>query len=308
MFTVQKGRLALMSAVAVGAVVALAGCASGDPLGTESTTASDSDTLVVGSQDYYSNAIIAEIYSQALEANGFTVERSFRIGQREVYLPEIEAGSIDVFPEYTGSLLQALEPDAATGSADEIYSALEAALPDTVRVLDMAEASDQNSWTVAKSFADQYNLTDIPSLATVTEPLTVGGNSELEVRPYSPTVLTEMYGIAFAGFTPIEDGGGALTVKALIDGDIQLANVYTASPAFAVGNLVTLDDPDNLFFPDNVVPVVSEKVDADAADILNAVSAALSAVDLATLNASSVNDQESAEAIATAWLTEAGLI
>ena len=307
MFTANKGRLALFGVVAVGAVIALAGCATGDPLATDAGSSSG-DTLVVSSQDYYSNEIIAEIYAQALEDGGYAVDRQFKIGQREVYLPEIEAGGIDVFPEYTGSLLQALEPDAAAGSADEVYSALEAALPDTVRVLDMAAASDQNSWTVAKTFAEQYDLTDIASLAGVTEPITVGGNSELEVRPYSPTVLTEKYGIPIAGFTPIEDGGGPLTVKALEDGAIQLANVYTASPAFADGNLVALDDPDNLFFPDNVVPVVSEKVDSGAADILNAVSAALSATDLSALNASSVNDQESAPAIATAWLTDAGLI
>ena len=132
MFTNSRGRLALVSAVAVGAVVALAGCASGDPL-DEGKSSSGSGTLVVGSQDYYSNEIIAEIYAQALENGGFTVDRQFRIGQREAYLPEIESGKIDVFPEYTGSLLQALDPNAAVGSADAVYSDLEAALPEIGR-------------------------------------------------------------------------------------------------------------------------------------------------------------------------------
>jgi osmoprotectant transport system substrate-binding protein len=92
MFTNTRGQLALVSAVAVGAVVALAGCASGDPL-DEGNSGAGSETLVVGSQDYYSNEIIAEIYAQALENGGFTVDRQFRIGQREAYLPEIEASS-----------------------------------------------------------------------------------------------------------------------------------------------------------------------------------------------------------------------
>ena len=64
------------------------------------------DTIVIGSQDYYSNEIIAEAYAQALEAGGIKVQRDFRIGQREGYLPEIESGKIDLFPEYTGPLLQ----------------------------------------------------------------------------------------------------------------------------------------------------------------------------------------------------------
>ena len=112
MMTTGKGRLVALAAVAVGATVALAGCASGDPLDGGSTGDGESaETIVVGSQDYYSNEIIAEIYAQALEENGYTVDRQFRIGQREVYIPEIEDGAIDVFPEYTGNLLQYYVPD-----------------------------------------------------------------------------------------------------------------------------------------------------------------------------------------------------
>ncbi|MGO4785799.1 ABC transporter substrate-binding protein [Cryobacterium sp. W22_MBD10_FK3] len=308
MFTITRGRLALVSAVAVGAVVALAGCASGDPLDEGNSSSGDTDTLVVGSQDYYSNEIIAEIYAQALEDGGYTVDRQFRIGQREAYLPEIEGGSIDVFPEYTGSLLQALKPDAAGGTADETYTQLQEALPDGVSVLDMAEATDQNSWTVTQAFADTYGLTDIASLSKVTEPITVGGNSELETRPYGPTALKEKYGIEIAGFTPVEDNGGPLTVKSLVDNKIQLANVYTADPNISSNNLVALDDPDGLFFADNVVPVVSDKVDDGAAEIINAVSAKLTADTLVELNSQSVNDQAAADTIATDWLTKAGLL
>ena len=307
MFTANKGRLAAVAAVAVGAVVALAGCASGDPLDSGSNPDEASATLVVGSQDYYSNEIIAEIYAQALEENGFTVDRQFKIGQREVYLPEIESGSIDVFPEYTGSLLQALNADAAGGTAEETYAQLQDALPDGLGVLEMASATDQNSWTVTQAFADKYSLTDIASLTNVTEPITVGGPSELQSRPYGPTTLTEKYGIPIAGFTPIEDGGGPLTIKALVDNDIQITNVYTASPNIKSDSLVALDDPDGLFFADNVVPVVSDKVDEKAADVLNAVSAALTAEDLVSLNSESVNDQLSAEKIAAAWLEQANL-
>jgi osmoprotectant transport system substrate-binding protein len=307
MFTANRGRLAAIAAVAVGAVVALAGCASSDPLGSGSTASAGSTTLVVGSQDYYSNEIIAEIYAQALESGGFTVDRQFRIGQREVYLPELTAGTIDVFPEYTGSLLQGLDKAAAGGTSDAVYAALTAKLPKGLVALDKSDATDQNSWTATQAFVDKYKLTDIASLKSVTEPITVGGNSELETRPYGPTALKDKYGIAIAGFKPVEDGGGPLTVKALVAGDIQLANIYTADPNIKSNNLVALADPDGLFFPDNVVPIVSTKVDDKAAGILNKISAAMSAEDLVALNAQSVNDQESAAKIATAWLAKAKL-
>jgi osmoprotectant transport system substrate-binding protein len=307
MFTGRKGRLALVGAAVVGAAVALSGCATSDPVAGGDAGSGDSETIVVGSQDYYSNEIIAEIYAQALEANDFAVERNLRIGQREVYLPDIEAGQLDVFPEYTGSLLQALDKEAKGGTADETYAELQEALPENLRVLDKADATDQNSWTVTQAFAEKHNLTDIESLKNVPDPIQVGGNSELETRPYGPTTLKEKYGINIAGFTPVEDSGGPLTVKALVDNTIQLANIYTADPNIKSNNLLALDDPDGLFFPDNVVPVVSEKVDEKAADVLNAVSAALSAEDLVELNSQSVNDQKSAEDIAAEWLEQADL-
>ncbi|MCW2972112.1 MAG: glycine/betaine transporter [Thermoleophilia bacterium] len=81
--------------------LAIAGCGSdSDSLeGSKgSSTAKSKSTIVIGSQDYYSNEIIAEIYAQALENADFTVKRDFRIGQREVYVKDIESGAIDLFP------------------------------------------------------------------------------------------------------------------------------------------------------------------------------------------------------------------
>lgn len=307
MITAGKGRLVAFAAVAVGATVALAGCASGDPLDNGSTSdGASSETLVIGSQDYYSNEIIAELYAQALEENGYTVDRQFRIGQREVYIPEIESGAIDVFPEYTGNLLQFYVPDTTATTSDDVYAELETSLPDGLRVLDQSPATDQDSYNVTKKFSDENGVTSLADLKDVTTPITLGGNSELATRPYGPDGLKSVYGVDVA-FTPIEDSGGPLTLKALVDNQVQMVNIYSADPNIAANDLVTLEDPEGLFLASNVVPVVSEKVTDEIAEILNTVSAALTAEDLVALNSLSVNDQESAEQIAGDWLAEKSL-
>ncbi|GAA1784907.1 ABC transporter substrate-binding protein [Agromyces lapidis] len=307
MITAGKGRFVALAAVAVGATVALAGCASGDPLDSGSgETDGGGETLVVGSQDYYSNEIIAQIYAQALEANGFTVDLQSRIGQREVYMPELESGAIDVFPEYTGNLLQYYVPDTTATTADDVYAELEGALPDGLRVLDQSSATDQDSYNVTKEFSETNGVTSLADLAKVETPLTLGGNSELATRPYGPDGLKSVYGVDVA-FTPIEDSGGPLTIKALQDGAVQLVNIYSANPAISTSDLVTLEDPEGLFLASNVVPVVSEKVDDAAAEVINTVSAALTADDLVALNALSVDEQQSAEQIASDWLAEQSL-
>ena len=265
-----------------------------------------SETIVVGSQDYYSNEIIAELYAQALEENGYTVERDFRIGQREVYIPEIEGGAIDVFPEYTGNLLQYYVPDTEATTSDDVYAELETSLPEGLRVLDQSPATDQDSYNVTQAFSEENGVTSLADLKDVTTPLTLGGNSELATRPYGPDGLKEVYG-ADVAFTPIEDSGGPLTLKALEDGQVQLVNIYSANPAIASSDLVTLEDPEGLFLASNVVPVVSEKVTDEIAEIINTVSAALTAEDLVALNSLSVDDQESADQIASDWLAEKSL-
>ena len=149
----MKRTMMTMAAIAASAL-ALAACGSAESVGgNASTGSSDSGqtTLVVGSQDYYSNEIIAEAYAQALEGAGFAVDRQMRIGQREVYMPELEAGSIDVFPEYTGNLLQYLDPNATARSSDEVYDALRSAHTSEATVRTEESSSTVNDREPARS-------------------------------------------------------------------------------------------------------------------------------------------------------------
>lgn len=296
----MKRRL-FAAALALATPAALASCSSDDPF--DSGSDGDGETIVIGSQDYYSNEIVAEIYAQALEEAGYTVDRQFRIGQREAYLPEIEEGSIDLFPEYTGPLLQYWNPETGANLPEDVYAELTDTVPEGLRVLEQSPANDQDSYTVTEEFAAEWDLTEIGDLANVTVPLTLGGNSEAETRAYGPEGVMDAYGIE-VGFTPIEDGGGPLTVKALEDGDIQLAVIYTASPAIAEGGLVSLEDTEGLFLASNVVPLASDNVDDEAADVIDGISASMDTADLVTLNVRSVDEELPASVIAEDWLAD----
>lgn len=301
MFTARnKGRLA-MTAVAVGVALTLAGCgsSSGDGSG-DGDGDSDSTTIVVGSQAYYSNEIIAEIYAQALEGAGFDVTRNFQIGQRDAYLPALEGGEVQVFPEYTGNLLQYYDPETTATKSDDVYAALADALPDGLTVLDQSPATDQDSYNVTREFADANNLESIADLAGV-DGLILGGAPELEERPYGPSGLQSVYGV-----TVQFQATGDTTVDSLTQGVINIANVYSADPRIESAGLVTLADPEGLFLASNVVPLVSADIADEIADVLNPISAALTPEGLVALNVQSVDEQKSAADIATQWLQENG--
>ena len=286
-----KKRMTGLAGLTLTAGLVLSGCAGG---------AASDEPIVVGSQAYYSNEIIAEIYAQALEGAGFEVERQFQIGQRDAYLPELESGAVDLFPEYTGNLLQYYSPDTMATQADEVYAELATALPEGLTALEMSPATDQDSYNVTAEFAQANGLTSIADLAGV-EGLILGGNPELEERPYGPQGLLETYGV-----TVSFDATGDVTVDALLEGVINVANVYSGDPRIADFGLVTLADPEGLFLASNVVPIASSDIADAVAEVINPISAALTPEGLVALNLKSTKDQMSAADIASEWLADSG--
>ena len=198
----------ILAVLAVGALLlGLSACGSANPVGSSKTnTPGAAGALVIGSQQYYSNEIIAELYAQALEAEGYQVTREYQIGQREVYLPEMAAGRIDLLPEYNGNLLQYYDKQATARTPEEVTAALADVLPAGLRPLDMAEATDQDSYTVTRATADQYGLAEIGDLAKLAQPVKIGANSEFATRPYGIPGLRDVYGVEGV-VVPIEDSG-----------------------------------------------------------------------------------------------------
>ena len=257
---------------------------------------------MVGSQAYYSNEIIAEIYAQALEAEGFTVDRQFQLGQRDVTVPALKNGEIDLFPEYTGNLLQFFDDKASVTEPDAVYDALVAVLPENLTALAMSPATDQDSYNVTAEFAKANNLSSIADLATVSD-LTLGGKPELAERPYGPTGLKDLYGVNVTF-----EATGDATVDALLEGLVDMANVYSADPMIQKLDLVTLADPKGLFLASNVVPIANSDIAAEIAAIIDPISQAMTPEMLIAMNVQSVDEKMSAAAIATEWLKDNGFV
>ena len=325
----QLTRRGLLAGVgATTGLLALSACSDTDPFAVDQASGGYSGgPIIIGSQQYYSNEIIAELYAQMMEKTGLTVTREYQIGQREVYLPELEAGKIHVIPEYGGNLLEyysktsasggptattatvtaTATPSRAAGDTASIQDTLLRTLPHSLTVLNPAEATDQDSLTVTKATAQAHSLTSIGDLASLGRPITIAANSEFTTRPYGPKGLKAVYGVD-ASVTPVEDSGGPLTVKALTDGTVDVADIYSSDPAIRAKNLVILSDPQMLILPQNVTPLVSASLPAIAATAINRVSALLTPDELRSLNQRSTGEKLSSKVIATDWLTSKKLL
>lgn len=305
--TLLRNRARAWLTVLMSTVLLVSGCGSSNPLGG-GTVSGDLKTVVVGSADFPESKILAEIYAQALEANGFTVGRQLGIGSRETYIPALQDHSIDLIPEYTGSLLKYFDADATVTRPQDVELALFRALPGDLSVLTPSEASDTDTVAVTADTARKWNLTSIADLAAHSAEVKFGAPSEFLNRPEGLPGLKKNYGLDIPekNFVAISDGGGPATVRALADGTVTAADLFSTSPAIGQHNFVVLADPKNNFPAGNVVPVVSsQKKSTELKRVLDAVSAKLTTADLIQLNAAvSGNSGVDPDEAARKWLAD----
>jgi osmoprotectant transport system substrate-binding protein len=122
-------------------------------------------SVKVGSANFQESVLLAQIYAEALRAQGANVSTRLNIGSRETYVPGLKDGSIDLIPEYSGVLLQYFDPKATAVSSADVYAALQKAVPAPLTVLDQSSAQDKDAIVVTKATADTYHLVSIADLA-----------------------------------------------------------------------------------------------------------------------------------------------
>jgi osmoprotectant transport system substrate-binding protein len=295
---------------AVATVLALAACggsSGGSPLGSSGGSKAPSDTIIVGSANFPENALLADIYADALSAKGVKVTKKLNIGSRETYIPALKDGSIDLIPEYSGVLLQYFDKSATAVSPDDVFAALQKAVPAPLTVLDKSAAEDKDAVVVTKATATKYNLTSISDLKSVAGKLAIGGPPEWKTRQTGLPGLKAKYGVTFGSFKAL-DAGGPLTIQALKSGRVQAADVFTTDPNIAANGWVILQDPNNLFAAQNVLPLInSTKASDTVKTTLNAISAKLDTASLGALVKSVVLDKKVPDVVAQDWLKTAGL-
>ena len=296
-------------------------CSSGEGSGSQAASGDASAqasaeggerSIVIGSAGFYEAQLMAEIYAQALEANGYTVERNLGIGPRDTTQPAIESGEIDLQPEYIGSLLTFLGGEAS-GDTDETFGALQTALEEVgLTALDPAPAQDQNAFVVRSETAEDLGLTTMSDLAEQAGDLVWGLPPECETNELCSGALEDSYGITYADLQ-IEEYAAcdAPAAQALNDGVVDVAELCSTQPDIERFNFVVLED-DLLTQPaENLAPIVrTEWLDAapdDFAEILNAVSAAMDTETLTSLGVDVAVDQMDVADVAAQWLSDNGL-
>lgn len=262
------------------------------------------------------SALLANVYAAALNAAGLHTVVADSPSPAGTMISGLEAGDHDIVPAYSRLALSELSPEAAADPAadsSKVLAELKAALPDGVMELDPTKVEDQDALVVTAVTAEKYQLKTITDLARVCGQLTLGGSAQFKAKENGLPALERDYKCVPGGYKQLKavlDTRSDGVVWALLRDDIQVADIHASSPAIVDNALVVLSDPLNIFPVQAIVPLVAgNKVGADAQDVLNKVSAALTTEELANLNRLAQDRQDGNFAeVAQAWLVQKGLV
>ncbi len=301
-------RLIRTAAFAAAAVIALAGCGGGSD--SKGGAGIQRPEITIGTKNFPEQFILGELYTQALEANGIRVRLKSDIGSSEIVDRALTAGSLDMYPEYTGTLLSEVAGvRKRPRSAAEAYEgAKRFSEKRGFTLLAMTPFSDSNAHAVTPTFSRKRNIHSISDLAKLPSPVLLAAPPEFRTRFEGLVGLRDLYGLDNLKALPVPIGE---QYDALDTGAAEVANVFTTDGQLERGRYAVLKDPRTLFGFQNVAPVIRRELvreNPKLETIINSVSEKLTTAAMRAMNAAAVQRKESPAMVAARFLRTSGLV
>ncbi len=296
---------AALVAVLLVALAAVAAATARTPDRAAAPKGADQPTIILGTKNFTEQYVLGQLYKQALEAKGFTVQYRRNIGSTELTDAALRSGRINMYPEYTGTQLAVVfkrktAPRSAAATF-QLAKRLQAARGFTV--LPQTPFSDTDEIAVLSTTARRYGLRTIADLKKVGDELTLGGFPEFETREQGLLGVRRAYGVTNIEFVPL---AGISAYQALDSGRVLAADVFSTDPPLAGTKYRVLDDPKNVFGFQNVTPVVrttlARQLGPNFTRTVNAVTAKLTLQAMIAMNKAVAVDKQSEVAVAGRFL------
>jgi osmoprotectant transport system substrate-binding protein len=299
--------------------LALSACTTGGggatPGASGGASTGPSATIKIGSDGFDEARVVAEVYAQALEAAGFTVDRAgIGLGARKVTAAALESGQIDLKPEYIGSGLT-FYGGTSGSSSDDNRSALQEklnAVGGGITVLDYTPAQDTNAFVVRKETADEPSLTKMSDMAAVQNQLKWALATDCPTNPLCAAALKSAYGLEPTDVTYLDACSGPMA-DALLNKTVDVAELCSTGPEITTNGWVVLEDDKKTQPADAIAPIVRndllKKLDATKVQsTLDAVSAKIDTATLAKLYYDVAVGKKDLAVVASDWLKSVGIV
>ncbi len=310
-------RRILAGLAAASAAIILTSCGGDSDSSTDTETEGGAagGTVRLSGQNFPEATLVAEMYTQILENNGYDVEVKL-VDTRDVYMADFPGG-VDLVPEYVGGIVDFLNAQANGADAEAITTSdaeatIEAAKPlleeQGLTLLGAAMATDHNAFFVTQEYSEAEGVTTLSDLRG--KSVVLAAAPDCEGRTDCAGGLTDVYGIKITEILPLGYASND-TYQSVINGESQLGETSTTDGTLESQGLVLLEDDQNIQPAQNLVPAISTEFLAahpDIEEILAPLMSALTTEDLTRLNGLVSVDREKPADVANSYLEEEDLL
>lgn len=268
--------------------------------------------IIIGGKLGSEPAILANMYKLLIEEDtDLNVELETGLGKTSFVFSALDKGSIDIYPEFTGTAIVTLmEEEAESNDAKEVYEQAKIGMDERYDMVLLQPMAFNNTYAVAttEEFADQYNLETIGDLQAVEDEVTAGFTLEFNDRYDGYVGMQDVYGLDISNIRTMEPG---IRQDALANGEVDIIDAYATDSYMVELNLVTLEDPENLFPPYQGAPLLRNetmKEYPELKDILNQLGGKITDEQMRQMNYEVDYEDRSPREVAEEFLQDEGLL
>jgi len=278
----------------------------GPVIADNATSAIKAPTITVGSKDFTESVILAEILSQMLEKRGVTVIRQFELGGNLAH-ESLVAGTIDAYPEYTGTAYTAILKHTPVTDTQVVYDQVKADYASKFGLGVSAPLGFSNDFAilVRGDVARANNLKTISDAVPVSRNWQAGFGQDFMSRADGYEGFRKAYGFSFAKQPREMDL--SLTYRALAVGELDIIAGNSTDGLIAALDLYQLQDDRHYFPPYQAVFIVRRGVPDELSDALAKLAGAISTDEMRKLNYEVDGNKRATRDVAAEWISSRGL-
>ncbi|WP_077326476.1 ABC transporter permease/substrate-binding protein [Virgibacillus siamensis] len=275
-------------------------------------TGGNKTDLTIGGKLGSEPAILINMYKLLIEEEtDLNVKLKPGLGKTAFVFSALKNGSIDIYPEFTGTaIVTHLEQEAESNKKKEVYMQAKKGMKEKYGMVMLKPMQYNNTYAVAttKEFAEKHHLKTIGDLNKVEDQLTAGFTLEFKDRYDGYVGMQEVYNLDISTVKTMEPG---IRQEALSKGEVDVIDAYATDGYMIKLNLVTLDDPKNLFPPYQGAPLLRQETlqkYPELRDILNQLGGKINDQQMRQMNYQVDSKRKSPETVARNFLVEQGLL
>ncbi|MGU8008956.1 ABC transporter permease/substrate-binding protein [Streptococcus suis] len=257
--------------------------------------------------------ILINMYKLLIEdQTDIKVEIKPNFGKTSFLYEALKSGSIDIYPEYTGTITSTLlknsSMDLSTNS-DEVYTYAKEAILEQDGLMYLAPMAFQNTFALAvtEDYAQKNGIEKISDLAKVQQTAVAGFSLEFNDREDGNIGLKNLYNLQLN----VKTMEPALRYEAIKSGNVQIIEAYSTDSKVVTYKLKILEDDKQLFPPYQAAPLLSKETlekYPELEQVLGVLAGKISTEEMTQMNYAVDVEGKSAEQVAREYLEREGLL